>query len=482
MIDAEYTASAISALHGEIAALHDEAPGNGECLQRVEKISEAHKKRILESADTIDPAETSGTVYYISSKSGNDENAGTSPDLPWRTLTRVNYSRIKKGDTVLLERGNIFRTVTFRSQPGITYSAYGEGEKPILCGSLKNYADPDFWEETEYPSVYKLYKKFRRDVGNIFFGVFGNSDGKKAVAALKKSVGLCGFTGLDDLNEDLSYFYSGDTAFNEGFIYLCSYDGNPGERFSDIEIAQPSALFGLADGVTVDNLTLLMAGTHGIGAGTCRDVSVTNCHIAYIGGSYWKDRIRFGNAVQIYGGCSNYRVENNYIHDVYDTAITNQYIGSDGEDCFMQDICYRGNLIENCYWSIEYYNSDRKDAKRTIHNMTVADNICRLNGYGWCEQRCDAGAYTLNSFTAPDDVKDFVVSYNIFDRARNGLIRFTTKGGDKNVRLCRNIYIQTPEKNLGMFYGTLVPFTEDAGDTLILNGEESPLLVFAPPL
>ena len=114
--------------------------------------------------------------------------------------------------------------------------------------------------------------------------------------------------------------------------------------------------------------------------------------------------------------------------------------------------------------------------------MTVADNICRLNGYGWCEQRCDAGAYTLNSFTAPDDVKDFVVSYNIFDRARNGLIRFTTKGGDKNVRLCRNIYIQTPEKNLGMFYGTLVPFTEDAGDTLILNGEESPLLVFAPPL
>lgn len=47
-------------------------------------------------------------IYYVSSKHGNDENAGTQ-EKPLATLSAVNRIKLEPGDQVLLERGSVFR-------------------------------------------------------------------------------------------------------------------------------------------------------------------------------------------------------------------------------------------------------------------------------------------------------------------------------------------------------------------------------------
>ena len=49
-------------------------------------------------------ASSSGATTYYVSPSGSDVNAGTLPDLPWRTLARASQQRYTTGDALLLER------------------------------------------------------------------------------------------------------------------------------------------------------------------------------------------------------------------------------------------------------------------------------------------------------------------------------------------------------------------------------------------
>ena len=79
-------------------------------------------------------------VYYASSSSGNDDNAGTSSSLAWKTLDQVNAAALAAGDAVLFKRGDAWTgtiTVSTSGSEGnpITYGAYGEGEKPKIFGS-----------------------------------------------------------------------------------------------------------------------------------------------------------------------------------------------------------------------------------------------------------------------------------------------------------------------------------------------------------
>ena len=81
----------------------------------------------------------SGTKYYFS-ENGLSSNDGLSPETPKNSLFDLEHNiQLKPGDVVLFERGSMFRgTITART--GVTYSAYGEGAKPIICGSTEDYA------------------------------------------------------------------------------------------------------------------------------------------------------------------------------------------------------------------------------------------------------------------------------------------------------------------------------------------------------
>lgn len=85
---------------------------------------------------------------YFVATDGTDASAGTRPTEAWATLGRVNGADLLPGDTVRFRRGDTWRG-TLRPKSGdasgeVTYTAYGEGPKPLLLGSL-DLSSPDYW-------------------------------------------------------------------------------------------------------------------------------------------------------------------------------------------------------------------------------------------------------------------------------------------------------------------------------------------------
>lgn len=79
------------------------------------------------------------TNYYLSEK-GDDTNSGKTPTTPWRTIPRINKVSFKAGDSILFNRGDVFRGELMVKQSGnskrpIVFSAYGSGHNPILSGT-----------------------------------------------------------------------------------------------------------------------------------------------------------------------------------------------------------------------------------------------------------------------------------------------------------------------------------------------------------
>ena len=87
-----------------------------------------------------EPNVAAARTYYVDAVQGNDARDGLSPDAAWRSLDRVNKAALRPGDRVLLRRGGTWRG-QIKAQSGspagaVFYGAYGEGEKPLLLGSL----------------------------------------------------------------------------------------------------------------------------------------------------------------------------------------------------------------------------------------------------------------------------------------------------------------------------------------------------------
>jgi hypothetical protein len=77
-------------------------------------------------------------MYYLDATGGNDTLNNGTESSPWKTLAKV-ASVLKAGDTVHLKRGEVWKerlTIPVSGQPGspITFTAYGEGPKPVIHG------------------------------------------------------------------------------------------------------------------------------------------------------------------------------------------------------------------------------------------------------------------------------------------------------------------------------------------------------------
>ena len=74
-------------------------------------------------------------TYYVDSKAGKDSNDGLSPSTAWQTLAKASSTSVKSGSKVLLRRGCEWRGQIIAPANNITYSAYGEGSKPVVNAS-----------------------------------------------------------------------------------------------------------------------------------------------------------------------------------------------------------------------------------------------------------------------------------------------------------------------------------------------------------
>lgn len=369
--------------------------------------------------------------YYISEKSGSDTADGRSPATAWRTAMPLERVKIEPGSFVLFERGGIYRG-TVKTAPGVTYTAYGKGAKPCVYGSPEDGAIAAKWKRTDSPNVW-AYDIGTRDVGTLVFND-GESCAIKVVICTDKKTGkktskVTGrpFNSYRDLDVDLHFwhdYYKGGT----GKVYLYSAT-NPGERFKSIEFNVKCHGFAVGGncGVTIDNMAVKYVGVHGVGAGTCKDLVVRNCEFAWIGGSIQAEAIfgrnyptRLGNAVEIYGGCENYLVDNCYIWQVYDAAVTQQFNIPENKGNARYDqknVRYSNNVFEKCNYSVEYFLTAKRGNMSRMENFVVEDNLMFDAGIGFCEQRPDRneGAHIKAWYHGERNrAKDYVVRRNVF--------------------------------------------------------------------
>ena len=100
------------------------------------------------------------TEYFVDAENGDDTRSGISPATAWKTLVAIGSKEIKPGDTVRLKRGSVWREgfspVSGTKDARVTYTSYGEGDKPLLLRSIA--ADsPKHWEEVK-PGIWATAK------------------------------------------------------------------------------------------------------------------------------------------------------------------------------------------------------------------------------------------------------------------------------------------------------------------------------------
>lgn len=428
------------------------------------------KRKILSSKSEWTVGEGKN-VYYVS-ENGNDKNDGRTPETAWATLDKVNSAacpegftedsakqfpeflwtvqhpeekaELNSGDVVLFERGGIWRGV-LRSVDGVTYSAYGTGDKPCISSSPENGTGKEKWKLVSgTKNIWEFYKTIQ-DCGGILLGedtvAIKNapfwSDEKQCFLNTNNRENLSGeeyqkaepfdCTMLEDLQffnelnfegsvqEDVSRLFC-----STGKLYLRCDAGNPGKVYSSIEFftgnnAYNQGIASPADGVIFDNLAFYHSSV-GVNAQQNRNVTVRNCDVRYGGGivqAYnlgWDENgnvtdasvVRCGDGIAI-GGTNN-RAENNFVSNYFDNGITVEeywYDGAESENP-RKDITISGNLIEYCNggimvadWMV-WQQPDRDDFA-SFQNIRIENNTCMYSGLnGWSRQEAFETGYSLS--------------------------------------------------------------------------------------
>ena len=411
------------------------------------------------------------TVYYVS-PNGTNKGDGKSPETAWKKLSERQNELLKPGDYVLFERGSIYRG-NIAAVSGVTYSSYGEGEKPMLYGFSRNVGSPEYWRETDESGVWLFSLTVDKDIGNIVFG--GDTmarklnfdyagDGSKTVHETGKE-----FSSYHDITDNMTFWHNPD-----GWgLYLRCNEGNPGEIWDDIEIAPyaKGALFNIngTDGVTVDNLVFKYAGGHAIGGGSANNLTVKRCEFYWIGGSaQYPERPvnnRLGNGVEIFGDCDGYIIEDSYFENIYDAAVTFQWtkVREDEPVNVMKNITFRNNVMEKCNYSIEYFQSTG-DEGTYIGNIVFEGNLCWYAGEGLCSQRPDAGGEChIKSWGHVNNLDGFFyIRNNVFAYSSPYLVHIDAVDPEDRPELDGNVFIQEEGKPLAFWFDKMKNTTDEA--------------------
>ena len=455
-------------------------------LQSLDELGNHRKKEICESTDCI---VSQGEVYYVSNL-GDDRNDGKTPSTAWKTLEKVSSTRLPQGAYVRFRRGDLFRG-SVKAQAGITYAAYGRGEKPKFYGWKENLANPKLWVNVdESKRVWKYTEKIL-DCGTLVFND-GEKHSRKLIPSYMNGKFVCRddesrlFDIAREMTEDLDIFCRYEERLtttpsqgqdfpvplidNESYgeLYLRCDAGNPGDIFHSIEAIPRRFAFdvGENENVSIDNLCIKYFAFGVSAMGHVKNLKVTNCEIGWIGGNIQNylgvdpnypqggrgTVTRFGNGVEVYGGCENYEVSNCYIYQVYDAAITHQ-VTTNGKKIEMRNIRYINNLVENCVYSIEYFlEKTYGDTESYMDDILIQGNVLRYSGYGWGQQRHnqDTPAH-IKGWNYENTASNYLICDNMFDRAAYRMIHLVAKYAESCPSMNGNTYIQKDGNILGVY-------------------------------
>ena len=446
---------------------------------KIAELDTREQQRIEEIRNTanMDLSKVTGNKIYVSSSSGNDSNDGKSEATPVKTIKKAN-SIVGSDGAVLLKRGDLWRE-PFTAKARTVYTAYGDGAKPVIYASPENGADPEKWflvheDKATGALIWQYHDTTLKDVGTIVLNEgegysmkeIPSSDGKKFFIRGNKN--KAEFDWKVQLDKNFEHFHAANSVLSgnvinidssRGPLYFRCDNGNPGKVFDSIEFNVKDHIIKIGgDNITIDNLCLKYTGSHGISSGTVKNLTVTNCEIGWIGGSIQSynannntdgSATRYGNAVEVYGGCDIYVVNNCYIYQCYDAGVTHQLSSRTTTGNYREDnIEYSNNLITDCVYSIEYFlgiPAGNTTLVREGENVLFKENLLRRAGYGFGSFRPDTGNQRHIRSGGPssrDSFTNFRIENNIFDRAIQELAdtscQYKTNAPDYE----GNIYIQ----------------------------------------
>ena len=444
-----------------------------------------------------------GTAYYVSNN-GSDSNDGRSPETPLATLAALDKLNLQYGDAVFFERGSVWRCERLPESTvwaeGVTFSAYGEGEKPQFLGSVENGGGGEKWtlayEDEDGKKIWAYYRTMTevaaivlnhdtvicRDKaywnGSEYLVVDENYfpvDGDIPYTVEEYLPDMYCFPDLrfdqeqgpqDDCifrtwnQEENRYDYVEDT-----FYFRCDA-GNPGELYSDIEFIQPYALInGYADDQVYDNLCILFSAetfTSGSynGISTGLNSVIQNMELGFMGGNVTgylpaegsDDNIRYNNgsfgcnggAISING--SGITARNNYVHHAFQEGIAIELFV---EAPSIENCTISGNLIEYCTQALILCNWDMEVREDHIfRNILVEDNLVLYAGYeNWYND--DAADAMCSNFIlqggpcAHDGT--VVVKNNTFAFATGGVVLLEVYTEEYSRILQDNVYVRHPD-------------------------------------
>ena len=128
------------------------------------------------------------------------------------------------------------------------------------------------------------------------------------------------------LSKDYDFYCSG------GYVYVYSSKGKPSKLFNDIEICPTEHIVKVESNSTIQNWRVMYGGAHGISMSNVENVKFDGCVVGYIGGGFQNglssSTVRYGNGIEVWGGCDGYTITNCHVFQCYDAGITMQHIDS----------------------------------------------------------------------------------------------------------------------------------------------------------
>ena len=372
------------------------------------------------------------TNYYISNN-GNDNNNGTSREKAWKTISKVNSTTFKAGDSILFERGGTWREELVIKNSGnaqnfIVYSAYGTGNRPRILGSNRSetwsLVQSNIWKSD---SVLAAPRERTGNVttnhpSSIFFGekegsiTWGNMENIH-LNSEGAPTDICecnrdnGFTLLDKVY---------DWCWQDNHIYVYSLE-NPADRYDFIEVPQRVSAIKMESHnaqqyIKIENLELMFALKYGFDGGwpmayEKRGLQIKNCHIAYMGTKGAASAI----GLQIWH--SDMSIQDNDIHDCGRRNISyNVYSDTRTSSLIFENVVFDNNKLHNGYHTtgIDIYGG-YNDVFRNfvIKNNYIWDNpeddpTNTPNDFTSMGVYLASGAATFDSFKVYNNVFRFI--------------------------------------------------------------------------
>ena len=422
----------------------------GHTLEEIISSSTEFKK-----SDELILGETyTGNEYYVSN-GGNDANDGKSPSTAWASLDRVRDADLQYGDIVYFERGGTwYGELIMRG--GVTYTAYGNGPKPVISGSVPDAAESASWTlygmSVDGGKIW-LYKDATPDCGLILLN--GTIVARKAYPAWDGHQYIIDgeeFTLEDGLFADLMYFTKLDLDGRDlplmiegsgmtGELYFRCDAGNPAEVFDTIELAlSPKAAQPGQDGWNaIDNINFRCYSISGMDCCNQNHIVYQNCETAWCGGAVKEyDPRPFGPATVVSGGgalmfACDVVYRHNYIHDCESKGLA---VVSSGNPATLNrvGILAEGNVVERCGSAVYFWTGGfQLDAGFRFEDVTIRDNYFINSAYGWRAHSdmwvnggigavgLDREAVTVAELWSTGDVR---LENNLFYRAAGCLVRF----------------------------------------------------------